>query len=248
MSDPAPKIYSRQYFLTAGECNAEGDMPLTLLAARIIECATCHANSLGIGYADLIKLDLAWVLSRISIEIISLPKINDTYILNTWIEGTNRLFSERCFSITSPDGKVYAYARSTWAAISISTRRAANPSILGDVMFPTDPPHCPISDTKRTLQIDYTAEERLYTFCYSDLDFNRHVNTVRYINLILDGWDLDWYDNQEIARFDISFRHECHFGETVTVCTKTDTTGFTTCDLLREGNKVLSANILWRKK
>ena len=71
-----PKIYSKVYFLTAGECDAEGRMPLTLLTSRIIESATCHANSLGIGYADLIKLDLAWVLSRVSIEIDDLPGIN----------------------------------------------------------------------------------------------------------------------------------------------------------------------------
>ena len=42
-----PKIYSKEYFLTAGECDAEGRMPLTLLTSRIIESATCHANSLG---------------------------------------------------------------------------------------------------------------------------------------------------------------------------------------------------------
>ena len=242
------KIFTRKYFLTAGECNAEGYMPLTLLTARIIECATCHANSLGIGYADLIKLDLAWVLSRISIEINSLPKINDTYILNTWIESTNRLFSERCFTLISPDGQIFANARTTWAAISISTRRAANPSVLGDVMFPTDALACPVQPAKRTPELPVNADECLYTFRYCDLDFNRHVNTVRYIDLILDCWDLDWYDSHCIARFDIAFHQECHFGETITVRTATDDSLLTACELLRNGTRVVSSNILWRNK
>lgn len=248
MSADDLKIYSREYFLAAGECNAEGLMPLTLLTARIIECATCHANSLGIGYATLIKLDLAWVLSRVSIEIDSLPGINDTYIMNTWIESTNRLFSERCFTVTSPDGHVYVNARTTWAAISISTRRAANPGILGDVMFPADAPYCPVQQAKRTPALPADAEECLYTFRYCDIDFNRHVNTVRYIDLILDCWNLAWYDNHCISRFDIAFHQECHFGETVMVITSTDENGLTACELLRDGVRMVTSNILWRNK
>ena len=49
---------SHKYFLTAGESDAEGRMPLTLVAERIIEVATEHANSLGIGYATLITRNL----------------------------------------------------------------------------------------------------------------------------------------------------------------------------------------------
>ena len=243
-----PKIYSKEYFLTAGECDAEGRMPLTLLTSRIIESATCHANSLGIGYADLIKLDLAWVLSRVSIEIDDLPGINDTYIMNTWIESTNRLFSERCFTVTAPDGRVYINARTTWAAISISTRRAANPGILGEVMFPDDAPSCPVEPARRTPILPDDAEESQYTFRYCDIDFNRHVNTVRYINLILDCWDLDWYDRHDIVRFDIAFHHECHFGETVAVRTSTDGNGVTACELLGDGVRKVSSNIFWNKK
>ena len=248
MNTGNPQIFSQTFFLTAGECNAEGRIPLTLLISRIIEVATNHANSLGIGYATLVKIDLAWVLSRVSVEIASLPGINDTYVLNTWIESTNRLFSERCFTITDSEGRIYVHARTTWAAISISTRRAANPGQLGAVMFPAEPPHCPVATAKRTPALPDTAESGEYTFRYCDIDFNRHVNTVRYIGLILDRWTLDWYDRNEIGRFDIAFHHECHFGETVELRTFTDDDRLSACELLLNGNHMVSANIYWREK
>ena len=69
--------FIHKFFLTAGECDAEGRMPLTRVAERIIEVATEHANALGIGYAALIKKNLGWVLSRLSIEMKRFPGINE---------------------------------------------------------------------------------------------------------------------------------------------------------------------------
>lgn len=239
-------LFTKEYFLTAGECDAIGKMPLPLLVARLIECATCHANALGIGYAKLIELDLAWVLSRVSVEIDSLPGINETYIIDTWIESTNRLFSERCFKLYSPDGHVYAQARTTWASISISTRKAANPGILGDVMFPTEHPDCSVIPAKRTPIIPDGADELTYAFRYCDIDFNRHVNTVRYVDLILDCWPLDWYDNHNIARFDVAFHQECHFGDEVILRTTTDANLQTYCEIDKNTVRMVSSNILWK--
>lgn len=91
--------YCQSYILTAGECNAQGIMPVTLFGARVIEVATFHANELGVGYDRLIADGLAWVLSRLSIEMYRSPKVNERYTLRTWIEGFNRHFSERDFEM-----------------------------------------------------------------------------------------------------------------------------------------------------
>ena len=242
------QIFSQRYFLTAGECNAEGRMPLTLLMARLIECATKHANTLGIGYADLIKMDLAWVLSRVSIEMVELPGINAEYIVNTWIESTNRMFSERCYSVTDTTGRILAQARTTWAAICITTRRAANLAVLGAVLFPESAPECPVTPPRRTPPLSASDTVEKYTFCYCDIDFNRHVNTIRYIDVILNNWGLSHYDSYEIARFDVVFHKECHYGDTVELRVHTDADLQSVCELVHEDSRVLSSNIVWHLK
>lgn len=241
-------IYAHRYFLTAGECDAEGRMPVTLLTARLIEVATEHANALGIGYATLIRHNLAWVLSRVSIEISSMPGINEEYAVETWIESTNRLFSERCFRLTSADGHVLADARTTWAAIDISTRRSANPGILGDIMFPADPPHCPVEPARRMAPLPDDAPAKPYTFGYTDLDFNRHVNTVRYVAIILGFWTLDWHDTHEIGRLDIAFHRECHYGERIGLRVSTDERLLSHCELTDGSVRAVSAAIAWRTR
>lgn len=241
-------VYTQNYFLTAGECNAEGRMPLNLLIARLIEVATEHANSLGIGYAALIKLNLAWVLSRVSVEITRMPGINESYSLTTWIESTNRLFSERCFEITDDQSNILAMARTTWAAIDIASRKPSNPGAFGEVMFPSDPKACPVSPAPRLRDLPENAETEDYTFRYCDLDFNRHVNTVRYIDLILNHWGLEWFDSYDISRFDITFAHECHFGDTIQLRVSTDDRPLSQCELVLDGVRKVGAIIVWRPK
>lgn len=91
---PELKEYTHRYYLTAGECDAQQCMPIPLVARRVIEVATEHANSWGVGYARLIQNNEAWVLSRLTIELSSYPGINSDYSLTTWVEGFNRHFSE----------------------------------------------------------------------------------------------------------------------------------------------------------
>ena len=209
--------HSHSYILTAGESDAGGRMPLTLIAERVIEVATEHANRLGIGYDTLIKKNVGWVLSRLSIEMMHYPRINDCYAFTTWIESYNRHFSERNFVMTDCRGTVLGYMRTVWVPMDFATRTVADLSALLGFEFPVADLPCPIGRAPRLPRLPQEASAAPYTFAYCDLDFNRHVNTVRYISLILNHWSLEHFDHNAARRFDIVFNHECHYGETVDV-------------------------------
>ena len=48
---------------------------------------------------------------------------------------------------------------------------------------------------------------------YNDVDINGHINSVKYIEHVLDLWDLDWYRSHRIRRFDIAYVAEAHQGD-----------------------------------
>lgn len=213
-------ILTKNWFLTAGETDARALMPITLVAARCIEIATEHANALGIGYSQLAEHRLGWVLARLSIEMIRYPGINEAYSMSTWIEGYNRFFSDRCYVMTDEAGNTIANIRSMWVAIDMKTRSMADLGELERERFPISDRKCPVSKERAPL-IAKGAEtkSREYNFKYCDIDFNRHVNTIRYLDLVLNSYSLDFFDNNSIQRLDVSFEHECHYGETVTLLT-----------------------------
>ena len=239
--------HSRSYFLSAGESNAEGLMPLTLMVERLIEISTEHANSLGIGYAELIKKNIGWVLSRVSLEMYRYPRINETYVLTTWIESYNRFFSERNIAITAPGGEVLGYARTVWVAMDFEKRTLANLTQLDRNSFPVADLPCPIDRTPNLPPTVEGATAVPYTFKYCDLDFNRHVNTVRYIELLLNQKSLEHYDAFVAGRFDIHFHHECRYGQAVELRVES-ADGSDTFDIVTpDGKHAIVARIKWKE-
>lgn len=242
-----PTDYRHSYFLTAGESNACGRMPFTLITERVIEVATEHANALGIGYAALIKRNMGWVLSRLSIEMYRYPEINEHYTLTTWIESYNRHFSLRNIAVTAADGTVFGYIRTVWVAMDFVTRSMADLTSFEKEAFPTADIDCPIAPTPRIAAPGAEASAEPYTFKYCDIDFNRHVNTVRYLTMILNRWSLEHFDSHSIRRFDMIFRKECHYGEEVILNTEDKPDDTSICAISRNGERLVEAQIQWTK-
>ena len=219
-------VHQGRFFLSAGDANAEGRLSLTVLATKIIDIATEHANMLGIGNPDMASLKAGWILSRLTIGMEAYPKVNTEYVLKTWIEDFNRHFSTRCFSIESPEGHKYGFARSIWLVMDAvnhtnygtSHLKLPEGSILGEgVPMARQEKHVAIvpvgqeeTETKKFLTATHPPYP--YTFKYCDLDFYRHVNTVRYIAMLLNQFSLKEHDESMITRMELSFLHEASYG------------------------------------
>lgn len=210
------KDFRQEYFLTAAECNPEKEMPLSLVMTKIIEVATLHANSWGVGYADMIRNNEGWVLSRVTIEMLRYPKVNEAYTFTTWIEDYNRHFSQRNMEITDHNGEVIGYARTIWMVINFATRESSDISQLSYLRENISTHECPIAPQGRLRQIT-NGKTTDYTFKYTDCDVNRHVNTVKYLDLLLNQFTLEKYDQNFVKRMEIAFLKETLFGTTAQV-------------------------------
>ncbi len=234
------KEFSLDFHLTGGETGPEGEMPVTLAAERVIEMATNHADLLGVGYEAMIQQNQAWVLSRLSIEMMRYPAVNQGYRLTTWVSSFNRRFSERDFEFSSLDGRQLGYARTMWAAIDLSSRGVGELDIvtrLGEVIV--DRP-CPIAAIPRLGAVADDGRRSGYKFTYRDIDFNRHVNSVAYIRLLLDAWSLEHHDRYRVKRIDTAYIHEAHYGDSVDLLVTDDGDCRSQAELLGADGKPLT--------
>ncbi len=206
------KEYSKTYYLSAGECNPQGELPLPLLVNRVIDVATMHANEWGVGYERLIADNHAWVLARVTVEMERYPRVNENYTLTTWIEGYNRLFSQRNMEITDEQGLTLGYVRTIWMVIDLATRRSADIEQLAYIGENVSSRPCPIAPLGKLRPV---TEGRVveHTFGYAECDFNRHVNTVRYLELFINQFEMSYFDNHFIHRMEIAFNKETRYGE-----------------------------------
>ncbi len=226
-------VLTQQFFLSAGDVNAEGEMALTLLCTKLIDIATAHANALGVGNPSMADSGCGWVLSRLTIELAETPKVNCTYAVSTWVESWNRHFSERSFKIFNPDsGEVYGYARSIWLVLNMQTRENAGLSHLHLSAEAIDGTSAPIARQAKHVEIVAEGEQALprqvmatasvvkYRFKYCDVDYYRHVNTVRYVALLLNQYSLQEHDEKRVSRLELSFLHEALCGEDIELLRK----------------------------
>lgn len=209
-------VYTHEFFLAAGECNAESQMPLPMLVGRLIRVATEHANATNLGYERFAPEGRGWVLTKLALEMKQFPQVNDRYTILTWIDATGKLLTFRNFSILRND-EVVGYVRSEWAMIDMHSRRLSDISMVKELAASARPDvPCPIQPPSRLTALkQYRNGSR--TFGYCDVDFNRHVNTVRYVECLMDQWGMEHYDRYTVSRFEVTFAKECYYGSTVEV-------------------------------
>ena len=209
-NNPNLKEYKQSFYLSAGECNPQAEMPLTLLMSRIIEVATNHANTWGVGYARLIEDNQGWVLSRVTIEMTRYPRVDEFYTLTTWIEDYNRHFSQRNMEIADNDGNVIGYARTIWVVINLKTRESVDISKLSYINENVSGKLCPIEPMSRLKPFEPTRIEN-HRFRYSDIDFNGHVNTVRYIEHLVNQFTMQHHADNMVKRMELAFVKEAYY-------------------------------------
>lgn len=222
--------FSKKFLVSANEANPEGELAVHILVSDLIVVATKAAMELGIGNPTMEHLNAGWVLSRLTVEMQSYPKVNTEYRIITWVESWNRHFSVRDFEIQDCDGKTVGFARSIWMVLNTVTHENFGLSHLTLPDGAVSKRSCPIPRQEKHIEIfPHTAdevpasaikantEERKYTFKYNDIDFYRHVNTVRYVSLLLNSYSLEEFDRSFLSRLELSFLHEGNFGETVEI-------------------------------
>ena len=210
------KIGKYEFMAEPFHCDYSGRLFMGHLGNHMLNAADFHSTDRGFGMQYLLTIQRSWVLSRLAIEMEEMPRMYTKFDVETWVESAMRYFTSRNFRVVGNDGKVYGYGRSIWAMIDTESRQptdilsidngAINNWIVKDK-------ECPIDKGGR-VKMDNEAELiRTIDTYYNDVDINGHINSVKYIEHVLDLWDLDWYREHQIKRFEIAYVAEAHAGD-----------------------------------
>ena len=86
------------------------------------DVSAVHGEELGVGYKQMLDKNLYWVLSRIKFDIIKMPNLNQTVVVETWPQVKGRIDFDRDMRILSEDGDVLITATSKWCVIDCVKR------------------------------------------------------------------------------------------------------------------------------
>lgn len=214
MNEEESKIGTYHFIAEPFHVDFSGRLTMGVLGNHLLNCAGFHSTDRGFGIASLNEDNYTWVLSRLAIELDEMPYQYEAFTIQTWVENVYRLFTDRNFAILNKDGKTIGYARSVWAMINLTTRQPADLLALhggGIVDYICKDP-CPIEKPSRIKLNEQDVNSSLFAR-YSDIDINGHVNSIRYIEHILDLFPLEIYQTKRIRRFEMAYVAESYYGD-----------------------------------
>lgn len=211
------KVGRYEMWAESFHCDFQHRLQMGHLGNYMLNAADFHSTERTFGMHYLNTINKTWVLSRLCIEMEEMPLQYSHFFIETWVESAMRYFTQRNFRVEDKEtGRSLGYGRSVWALIDLDSRQPTDILSVhdGHVMdWVEKDKECPIDKPGR-VKMDKNAElvATIETH-YSDVDINGHINSVKYIEHILDLFSLDYYKEYRLKRFDIAYVAESHFGD-----------------------------------
>jgi acyl-ACP thioesterase len=244
-------IYTEVRIIRAYEIDFQNELKLNAVFNIMQEAASTHAESMGLGFEDLKKNDLAWFLSWAKIKLGRTAIFGDKIHVTTWPKTKHRLFSIRDFHITDSGDNTIADATTAWLLINTKTKKITDLNSLPEnISYQTHMSAVDEYPGKMSMGED---KEPAYSkiIRYTDIDINGHVNNTKYIELILDCFTLDKFRSERIEEATIRFSAESFERDTIHVYVSPAQHGAgQTIEGIHEASKQQSfiSTIQWRPK
>ena len=222
------KVGRYEFLAEPFHCDFSNRLFMGHLGNHMLNAADFHSNDRGFGMHYLNTINKTWVLSRLAIEMKEMPPMYTKFYIETWVESAMRFFTNRNFAIVGYDATVYGYGRSVWAMIDTETRQPAdlfaiNDGAINDYIEKEKP--CPIEKGGRVKMSDNAELVHSIKTFYNDVDINGHINSIKYIEHVLDLWPIEWYREHTIKRLEIAYVAEAHGGDTLSFYREQDAEG-----------------------
>jgi len=201
--------YSREYEIKYQEVDGRKRLRLFNLENYLLEVAGTVADELGFGIQALHPRGLTWILTRLSVEMYELPTHCERVRFETWIESNAHMLSTRDYRIYSGD-RLIGQCKSVWAVLDLNKREIVN--IFDEPIFEGCVDGEVINiDRVRMTTIPEPTGCVPHKIVYSDIDYNGHCISCRYLQAMTDAYLPDYYGKK--VRVDINYSKEVTLGD-----------------------------------
>ena len=233
-------LNTKSYFI-----NRFGKLSTSYLFYQMQDIAWEHANILGFGYDKLKKDQQFWVLSRLLVKIDRRPVWGENFTLETWSRGTDGFYGYRDFNFVDEQGKIIVQATSSWLVINAETKRIVRLTDFDD--FPKYGESVFGENAGKVKSPQSNNELQFTPALFNEIDINQHFNTGRYIERIIDSYDFNFHEENELIEFEVNFLKEGMSNDKLAVKRQQVDEYNHLCSVVRECDNVelIRARLVW---
>ncbi len=215
--------FEKQFELRYFEMNKFKEAsPLTMLTL-LEETAADHCQSINYGLFDLLDQNVGWVLLSGRLEMKRYPAYKEKIIIRTWLSEHSTIKGIRENIIYDEQRNIIGRAKGLWVFFDIARRRPIQ--IYDDIIqkWGINPEVSLDENISRKIKPinsgEYTQEFKVNRF---DVDTNKHVNNIRYLQWSMNSIPDEIIDNYYLHSINGRFIGEAKFGDTIQSFTALD--------------------------
>lgn len=215
----------------------------------MLEAAWAHAQVMDWGYEDLQQHHMFWVLSRLYMEIEQYPSWQDEIVLNTWSAGTDGMYAYREFILRNRKGEIVLKANTAWLILNLTTKRIVRLNDYKET-FPKLATLSPCREPQRLRPAKPAAQLNFLPVLFSDLDINKHFNSVKSLERVIDHFGIDFLNHYEPSAIEINYLKEGLAGDTLAVSAEQTGPAQSQASVVRENDQATISvlQISWRPR
>ncbi len=202
------KTYQENFTVRSYQTDLNARMKPSALLSVMQEAAGQHSEKLGVGRNALLSKNAAWVLTRVEVDMDRYPAFEETFSVETFPMPTRRCFFPRYFVFKNAAGGEIGRAATLWVLLDLTTRRMIMPDLVKGYLPDNSDLIAPLGLPAPVTEVSGTLDTVIRVPCYSDIDFNGHVNNTRYLDWCCDALGISAMRNACISHFAVNYDTE----------------------------------------
>ena len=212
-------IWQDQYDIKVYEADALGRASMITIANYVQNSAARHYTFLDRERGPFLPLNFIWAMSRMELQVLNIPKWRDEVTLETWSRGVDRISAIREFRLLDKTGEAVVLGTTLWVVID-GSRRLHRLNGLSP-KWPSLPDRTFINKTPDKVQeLRDPSRGASFKAAYSDLDLNRHVNNVKYLEWTIDSYPQQVLESRDVRRVELNFLDSASADDEIAVGTE----------------------------
>ena len=244
---PVQSFWKEQRLIESFDVDISGRLRPQTLFAFLLNSAWNHARGTTYGYEQLSTKNLIWALIKVQMIFRRQPNWGDQIEIETWGKRIERLYALRDFIVSSTSGNKIVSATSSWVILDRTSGRPQRFDPATDA-FPWQPGRSEVeTELEKVPELKNGKETSRFRVQFSDIDVNRHVNSARYLQWMVDSHSQEDLEARVLSSIDMSFLAEALPGDDVSVYSE-ETAGHELCSVRRveDRKELCRAKFEWR--
>ncbi len=212
-------IFEYKTRVDIGKVNANAEVTNKGMLALLENVACMHSDKAGFGIREIPTTHLSWVQLNWRVHIIRRLKYGEEITIRTWARDCSRAITLRDFEVLDNEGKTVCIATTRWTLTNIDTQSITK--ITEDIIREYDPETytiMPDFEFKKLKEPEISSNEYVYTTQRRDIDVNKHMHNLNYLDLAYEALPGEIYDKvlkgNDFNNIEVMYKTAIRLGDT----------------------------------